>query len=195
MFHWEKLYSDSLPRTFHHFLSSAEFVSSVKVFLVTVPVFTSRLIGLCRSISKQKFCLTMSLSGWFPGKCFPLQLRYLCHRTGPTQRPPVPESQHTSSRSHYRQNHDPGKDLRPPDYSQTDLHQVWAFNQGCTINQIHKFTKITKWIRGTVKRLWFNEINKCAAWFRAKRSTVSFYMQAAHELVFSAFQSVSFLFL
>lgn len=129
----KKTYSDSLPRSFHHFLSSAEFVSSVKVFLVTVPVFTSRLIGRCRSISEHKFYLTVSLSGWFPGKCVPLQLRYRCHRTRPTQRPPVPESQHPSSRSHYRQNHDPGKDLRPSDYSQTDLHQVCAFNQSCTI--------------------------------------------------------------
>lgn len=43
------LYSDSLPRTFHHFLSSAEFVSSVNVFLVLIPVFylqTNRSLSL-----------------------------------------------------------------------------------------------------------------------------------------------------
>lgn len=137
----EKLYSNSLPRTFHHFLSW-DLCPVWKCSLLRFMFFTFRLIGLCRSISEQKFCLTVLLSGWFPGKCFPLQLRYRCHRTGPTQRPPVPESQHTSSCSHDRQNHDPGKDLWSPDYSQTNLHQVWAFNQGCTMNQIHRNHKM-----------------------------------------------------
>ncbi len=47
--HWKK--NCTLTPCQESFLSSDEFVSSVKVFLVTVPVFTSRLIGLCLSIS------------------------------------------------------------------------------------------------------------------------------------------------